>query len=244
MLGGLLATHPPLEKRIRAIDPLWQGPVQKSDDAGRVEALADESAASGFASAQPLASMSGSNISHAIDASVNQIGQPTQAHIAYASALIQTLPQSIAAAAREPYGARALVYALLLDPDQDVRKLQFDRLSQYSDPGVYRETVDLEPAVEKLAAQVRLPLIDMTIPALRALSPTQFDSFKRNLIELVKADNAIDLFEWTLQRIILRHVEPQFAEVKPPRVKVRGWIAFALTVRFYSRFWLTPVIAT
>jgi len=124
--------------------------------------------------------------------------------------------------ARESYGARALIYALLLDPDESIRKLQLDQLSQSADAGVFRETVKLAPEVEKLTPRVRLPLIDMTIPALRGLSPTQFESFNRNVMVLIKADNKIDLFEWVLQRIIFRHVEPEFEQVKPSRVKYRG----------------------
>jgi Zn-dependent protease with chaperone function len=223
MAGGLFATHPPLEKRIRQIDPSWQGPFEQIEPGAQPAGLVEETAgAAGFAGAKPLASISGSEISQAMDQAVNQIGRPTEAHIRYAAELVQSLPRTVVAAARESYGARALVYALLLDADPAVRKLQLDQLSQSADAGVYRETVKLAPEVEKLTAHVRLPLIDMTIPALRHLSPTQFDSFKRNVIVLVKADNKIDLFEWTLQRIILRHVEPEFKQVKPSRVKYRG----------------------
>lgn len=223
MAGGLFATHPSLDKRIRRIDPMWKGPFLPSETVDHSAVLADETqAASGFAESKPLSSISGSQVSRALDQAINQIGQPSEAHILYAAELIQSLPRSIVEAAHESYGARALVYALLLDADRETREIQLDRLSRSADAGVYKETIALRPKVETLTAQVRLPLIDITVPALRALSPTQYESFRRNVSELVKADNKIDLFEWTLQRIILRNVEPEFRRVNPPRVIYRG----------------------
>ena len=59
----------------------------------------------------------------------------------------------------------------------------------------------------------------MALPALRALSPSQYQAFRGNLRALVAADQKIDLFEWTLQRILLAHLRPHFERVRPPRVR-------------------------
>jgi hypothetical protein len=58
--------------------------------------------------------------------------------------------------------------------------------------------------------------VDLALPALRNLSSSHYAVFKRNVQALVDADEKIDLFEWALQRIILRHLEPHFSRVKPP----------------------------
>ncbi len=39
---------------------------------------------------------------------------------------------------------------------------------------------------------------------------------------MVAADQKIDLFEWTLQRALLRHLSPHFERVSPPRVRYRS----------------------
>jgi hypothetical protein len=67
---------------------------------------------------------------------------------------------------------------------------------------------------------LRLPLIDLAIPALRALSPSQYVAFRANVNVLVEADTKIDLFEWVLQKIVLRHLEPHFTIVRQPRATV------------------------
>ena len=95
-------------------------------------------------------------------------------------------------------------------------------LAQFADPPVYQETKSILPLVEQLPAAARLPLIDMAVPALRALSPGQYGAFCANLDELCKADDRLDLFEWTLQRILRRHLDPHFMQVKYTPVRYKS----------------------
>ena len=136
--------------------------------------------------------------------------------------VVQQLPDPIRAAAHEPYSALALVCALLLDPSQKVRRAQHQKLEEEMDLETYWELCRLEPLVGTVADYARIPLIDMAIPALRELSPAQYGQFKQNVVELIRADDKIDLFEWVLRRIILQHLEPVFARVKPPAVRYRS----------------------
>ena len=69
--------------------------------------------------------------------------------------------------------------------------------------------MNLVPAVNQLDGLV-LPMVDMTLPALRALSPAQYQEFSKCFIQLVQADKRLGLFEWTLHQILLRHLRPQF----------------------------------
>ena len=150
---------------------------------------------------------------------LDQVGAPTSAHIAYAAALVRGLPPALTAAVHEPYGARAVIYALLIDRDPDARKRQLEQLARFGEAGIDRETRRLLFEIEDLDARARLPLIDMALPALRALSPSQYQVLKTNVGALVAADDKIDLFEWTLQRVLLAHLRPHFERVPPPRVR-------------------------
>jgi hypothetical protein len=150
---------------------------------------------------------------------LDQVGQPTAAHVAYAAALVRDLPPAVAAATHEPYSARAVIYALVIDRDDDARRRQLEQLARFGEAGIDRETRRLLPEIERLDARVRLPLVDMALPALRALSPSQYEAFKTNLRALVAADRKIDLFEWTLQRMLVAHLRPHFERVRPPRVR-------------------------
>jgi hypothetical protein len=60
------------------------------------------------------------------------------------------------------------------------------------------------------------------LPSLRAMSPTQYQQFMLCFKELVAADNRLGLFEWTLYRIVLRHLRPQFEKTAAPRMTYYG----------------------
>ena len=87
------------------------------------------------------------------------------------------------------------------------------------DAAVVAETRRLLPAFGALGAESRLPLVDLAIPALRELTHAQYAAFRRNVAALVAADEKINLFEWTLQRILLHHLAPGFESVQARRVR-------------------------
>ena len=133
--------------------------------------------------------------------------------------LVDELPTAIVDATREPYGARALIFALLIDRQTETQEVQIAHLSRAADPGVCKETLKLLPLIEQLDARVRLPLVDIALPALCALTDAQYRQFKQNITELVEADRTIALFEWSLQRILLHDLDAQRFNVTPGRVR-------------------------
>ncbi len=214
--SAMFSTHPPLGERIRRIDPSWDGEFPELPEAGDRVPVGSPGAA-GFAGAE-----AGGASSPDISSAVNQVGQPTPAHVEYAAKLIDRLPEPVVASAHEPYGARALVYSLLLDRDPGSRRLQLAHLEAAADDGVYEETVRLAPLVERLDPRMRLPVLEIALPALRALTSRQYQRFQENVVELVAADEVIDLFEWSLQRILLRDMQASFGRSGPTRVRHRS----------------------
>jgi hypothetical protein len=49
------------------------------------------------------------------------------------------------------------------------------------------------------------------VGSLRQLAPDQFVSLKHVIDDLVSADQSIDLFEFSLSKLVLRHLEPHFS---------------------------------
>jgi uncharacterized tellurite resistance protein B-like protein len=150
------------------------------------------------------------------------MGRISTAHLDYAVQLLRELPPAVKEAAHDPFAARAVVYALLMDADPESRKLQLETLDAQAEPGVPELTRKLLPEVERLGAGHRLPLIDLALPALRDLSASQYERFQSLVHDLVQADQRIDLFEWTLQRILLTHLAPNFEGVHRPRQRLRS----------------------
>ncbi|MSO45895.1 MAG: hypothetical protein EXQ59_03900 [Acidobacteria bacterium] len=202
---GLFATHPPLEERIRRIDPSWDGAFPEAEPMTNVGVAPTVAVpgASGFAGEMA----SGAQATASLAGAVASIGQPSQAHIQYAARLIEDLPAAVVAAAREPFGARAVVYALLLSRRGGTRQQQIAHLEARADRGVFEETLRLAPLVESLNPRARLPLLEIALPALRALSASQHPLLLRNVVTLVEIDNTIELFEWSLHRVLRQELK-------------------------------------
>jgi len=223
-LFNLFATHPPLEDRIRRIDPTFDGTFPEAMPAVETD---DSSAARPEVSRlQPAASRSDAasrGAAHAIAATgaslVGRIGTLAPEQLTYAAALIGQMPQRLAEAAAEPFGARAVVYAVLLDREDDVRRRQLAALQAHLDEPCYRETVALTPLVDQLSEEARLPLVDRACPALKQLSPSQYAPFRENVEFLVKADGKITLLEYTIQAMLFRTLDVHFGRAKPPRIR-------------------------
>jgi hypothetical protein len=76
------------------------------------------------------------------------------------------------------------------------------------------ETMQLWPQIEGMPVQIKIPLVDLALPALHRLSPQQFEQFRAAITAL--AINQDDLFAYMLQKIVTRHLEAQFLPARKP----------------------------
>ncbi|GAB5402290.1 MAG: M48 family metallopeptidase [Aureliella sp.] len=219
-ISGLWATHPPLEKRIKAIEPRWNGKML--GQAAKQDFKLDSRSA-GFAGGTAAATGGKSDVPlDIVDHAVDHVGEPNEQHRHYAAELLGSLPAVILDNVHEPYAARAIVYCLLLDANPEIRKNQLESLQRNATPDVVALVVRLAPQVDRLDIRARLPLIDLALPSLRAMCEAQYKEFKHCFVELSRADRKIDLFEWMLSQVLMRHLQPQFERVP------------SLTVQYYS----------
>ena len=254
-LSGMFSTHPPLEDRIRALDPNWDGKfiaptAEELEDARRKAGWAPPVIEPGRPVRAPqLGDLLGGRAMGPImnpalgramgpammpmtavaAGALLSAGAPTQKHLDYAADLRNNLPPALAAAAREPMSAEALVYALLLSKDAALRGWQLEQLQRQTAPGIAAEINRLLPEVTKLDSRARLPLASLTMTALRRLSGPQYDEFSKGIDYIIKSDQKLELFEYALQKIVLRQLEPNFRP--PKRVVVRILRAQAVDTR-------------
>jgi uncharacterized tellurite resistance protein B-like protein len=149
---------------------------------------------------------------------VSCVGTPTGEHLAYAARLMDQLPDSLRLAAHEPARAPALVCGLLLSTDENVRARQIGLLRERSGGELLQTVETLLTLLSALDERAKLPLIELTFPALRRMSAAEYEAFGSNIEALVNADLQIDLFEFALGRMLRRHLEPVFRAVRRPEV--------------------------
>jgi hypothetical protein len=77
------------------------------------------------------------------------------------------MPDVLRVAAHEPFSARALVYALLLDPRADPRDLQLARLKAGAEPQDFVETLRLVAPVQALPFDAALQTLNQSVPAIK-----------------------------------------------------------------------------
>lgn len=220
-LNSLLATHPPLDQRIRRIEPSWDGDYAKPTPAPTASPTAQPQDTPGFpgqftvlataahvlaADAVPGGGSDARLDSQAAHAAIAAIGQPDMRHIAYARATLAALDPALKDAAHDTYAARALVYGMLLAPTPSERQRQIEQLRRHALPEVFDALHQLGDKPAQVPAHARLALIDLAMPALKQMSPAQADTFRLCLDKLVEDDSQVSLMEWALRRIVLHNL--------------------------------------
>jgi Zn-dependent protease with chaperone function len=208
---AFLSTHPPLAKRILAINPAFDGQYPKVTPLPPSQFEREQRYENALANVIALEKA-------LPDLFLSATGTPTVEHIRQAAALRLGLPDKASAAFRSPTGAMALIYTLLLSSDETTRAGQLDLLRQRLDPSILEQTTDLLPELQTLDPRLKLPLIDLALPALRHLEPVDYRLFAQLVQELVEYDRAIDLFAYTLQKILFRHLRSYYAPAPKPGV--------------------------
>ncbi|HAK96492.1 MAG TPA: Zn-dependent protease with chaperone function [Planctomycetes bacterium] len=220
----LFATHPPLADRITRIDPSFDGRFPKRVEPVALSAASlDAETKRGRPPAKTFGALLGGAAAIPVDPAevLRRIGVPGMDKVIYAAALLESIPEPLRNAAREPYDARAVIYAVLLDRDPAVRARQLAALRPKVEEPSYRETERLAVLVDGLVEEARLPLVDTTFPALKTLSPAQYRPFRENVEQLIRADDKVELLEYALRSMMLRSLDVHFGLARPPAVRHR-----------------------
>ncbi|MCB1676853.1 MAG: M48 family metalloprotease [Halioglobus sp.] len=241
-LWQVFATHPPLAARIRRVDPDWDGqyierrpqryatqPARAGDaqvGVGRAALVAAALASGADENTDPVQVTT--RKADAADADFS----PGDAPPAGASeAAARDIPAAFVQYSREPLGAQALVYCLLVSDRDAVRQTQLAEIADAGVAGLADLVHTLNSGVRELGAPRRLPLLEMCLPALKAMSAPQYRRFKDTLLALIQADRATELYEWCLFQLVRHYLDPEFVAVKPSRARYRKLTRVSHAVR-------------
>lgn len=217
-LESLFATHPPLDKRIRRVEPRWDGkfvvPITRRTADEDAEA---EARASKRQDTQRRATLASAVLAGVLtpDDAVAAIGHVDEQQVDLGRKLLAAIPAGLRQAAEEPRGARAVVCGLLLDPAPDMRARQQAMLA--ADPALPQLVADLDANLRALPAAARLSLVGLTLPTLRSLSTPQYERFRSIVVDLINADNKISLNEWVMRHFLMRQLDQHFGLRPPPK---------------------------
>jgi hypothetical protein len=253
---GLLASHPPIEERINALQPglitrlrsrlrdtRSSGALRNTQAENSVQRQANTpgsapgstpestqtstsvstaASAMGFADPTPFntrtnigagSPLAGNNrYRMAVDTPMSgRVGQVYPGSENYVKNLLERLPATCRGLLYTRAGAVQLSYSLLIaDLPADQRQSYLALLPEHPVVG-HQEPIlqKLLPTVATLGAAARFPLLELAMPALRKLDPSEQQQLIRNVKALAVADKNISLFELALTSFFSRHLSPR-----------------------------------
>ena len=215
LFKGILATHPPLEERIRRISPHFElaATTQPGPPAAPQPApgTPPEGAVAGFA---PGAGV------QAPDAAVASVGNPDARHAAYAAALHARIPDEVMARLHREDGARAAVCALLLARDARTRRAQLDILRSRETGAFADHAASAADAVAGLGVRARLPMLDLATPALRNLAAHRRTDLLETVNALIAADGRVSLGEYLVRLLLSLRLDAKAERAERVRFKI------------------------
>jgi Zn-dependent protease with chaperone function len=157
-LTGLWSTHPPLDERIRAIDPTFDGKFFEPPEVVDVahESFVTAGLAPPLRRAAAVATPIGAAASFtrlppsSASSAVQAIGSLTPEQLVNAQLLLDATPDRLRLAAQTPSEARILVFGVLLDDEPAVRARQRELVNSRSGTDALRLLDELEPAFPRL----------------------------------------------------------------------------------------------
>lgn len=223
-LWQVFDTHPPLRERISRVDPQWNGQfIQRKPSRYIAQNQRSESAKVGVGRAALVAASMAGALAHDTESDWGEDADfelgPDQ--LEQETATKQDIPLVFVQHSHEPLGAQALVFALLIGEEPALHQAQLDIIASANITGLELLAHTLHPGVQALGAPRRLPLLELCLPALKAMSAAQYQVFKRTLLRLIQADQHIALHEWCLFQLVRHYLDPEFVSTTPSRARYR-----------------------
>lgn len=189
---GLMRSHPPLEKRILALDPAWDGRSIASRPSREAATTELKSAVD-----TPLAQVWPAGLPSNREAS-RPAGSPDLAR-----QMLDGLPDDIRQAVEEPDGVAALTAALFLHDEVELADRQHEIIQRILGPAANRRAGDFKA---RMSDELRLPMLNLMAPALRDLSGAHKLRLFQTAREMAAVDGQTDFFEVAAFQILRVHL--------------------------------------
>ncbi|MDX1460532.1 MAG: M48 family metalloprotease [Xanthomonadales bacterium] len=204
---SFFATHPPLVERIQRIQPDF-----RKDDlkvlADRIRRADAEQKARAEREAQRAERRQAEGGAAIFDPArfIEQIGNPDWQELWMAAALAASIPEPVAEAARSVDWAAEALLLTLLDRNPEVRERQLLAVARQMGSDSESRLRNLLKAHGLLAAEQRLPVLEMALPSLKRHPPDFIRNTLNMVTALVEADGRVDVFEYLLGRLVRQYL--------------------------------------
>lgn len=216
-MNAVFATHPPVKKRIEALNALHLlEPGAAASSSRRQQASQEQGSkqASGT-SRGPLRGHDALNLPAITpEVLIAAAGTIEAGQLERARQLREAMPDTAVAAAQNPVEAPWLIYALLLDATPAVRGKQLELLSTGKSDDAAEAVLNLAESLQQLNGTRKMALAEMALPALRELDKKAYSLFRMRVDEMIKADGRQVVFEFALRQMLIHSLDAHYG-VRP-----------------------------
>jgi Zn-dependent protease with chaperone function len=224
----LLATHPSLLERIRALDPGFDpgeiDRVRAELELARTRTAAPAPEAPVPTSAAKLEGLFRGAVILTPAAVAGRVANPGTADVDVAEVLRAALPAEIVAADESAESAVEMLFALAIDADPGVRAGQLATIGEQLGQRIAAGAEHRQPAVMSLHAAQRIPALTRIFPALRQLSTGERARLLDCLKELLAQESGASIYAYALRKVAQVNLRD---ELTPPGTRQRLTLAAA-----------------
>ncbi|QOW19368.1 M48 family metallopeptidase [Lysobacter ciconiae] len=242
LFGPLLATHPPVLERIKALDPSFTN--------ARLDTLArrwmdhpphglEEDVQLGLHDGTPLPA---SGAAYRVDEKrvSGHVGQPDATDYRHAGGIVAAIPEELRVFAADREKVMPLILGLLLDDQKPIADKQLFGVGARLGRAVAVDLATMAEPLRGLHPALRMPLAALAFPVLRRRPRPELELFLDAANAMVLADGSVSLFEYCLGRLLtvqLREsLDPsRYARTgrrSPPKVKQEIAIMLAVVASY------------
>lgn len=214
-LQSWYATHPPLLKRIHALDPVFhERELEKlSISMQAVTDLLDKAREGVPVELSASAGVASDALWRAGVAASVPADDMLPGRYGHAGALQRNVPAALKQAAIHSESALSLVFALAMSTYRELRDTQQRMIANAFGDDLLYAVSELTADVNSLSPELRLPLISLSFPALRQLPEGRLQTFLSTLDALVQTSRKVNLDDYCVTRLL----RVQLLEAMRPR---------------------------
>ncbi|NDV63581.1 M48 family metallopeptidase [Puniceicoccales bacterium CK1056] len=224
--SSALATHPPLDERIRLIDPQWDGkydrhrPVKRKPEKAPSEEAAKAARPSGRQMIEGMAIL-------------GAIGTMSTGNLATAQQITGAIPESLDSRMRESEGARKVILALVMADNTLDDDAQWKVVEAAFSPDEITSIREAYDQVLALPRETRLAALELSTTTLTQSPLPGREDFLTLLNSLIQVDEHLSLYEFCVRRILRERLargsgsassdsSVQYMQLKPEVAKAVG----------------------
>ena len=205
--GKLFATHPPLLKRIQALEPQFRSEhleqLQAQWMASPPDGMQEDRVMGLDVQATGRLPGAGEQLAVTPPMVVAQVAQPAPDDYRRADVIAASLPEALRDLAAQRESVMPLLLAMLLAEDDALQARQHADIERRLGADVAAHALRIhQQLTADLHPSLRLPLAALAFPVLRLRPRPQLESFMDAVFAVSNADGQVSLFEYCLGRLL------------------------------------------